>query len=112
MVFSATRNYLASKEKYNLTALVTVFTANAVLGLLLNTGGTVGLIPVVATLFLTVTAYFLHEPHVVRVAVMINIGMWVVYGFLISDYVTAVTNSVAFLINAVTLTVSLLGKSK
>lgn len=106
MVFSALRNYLASKEKFNFPTMLLVFVANAVLGILLNTGGIIGIIPVAATLLLTVTAYFLHEPRAVRIAVMLNIGMWVVYAFLISDYVTAVTNSVAFFINAVTLAMS------
>ena len=103
MAFSAVRNHLASKDRYTPPALVTVFAANAIFGILLNTGGVIGLIPVAASLFLTAAAYFLREMRTVRIAVMINLAMWVAYAFLILDYVSAVTNLVAFAINLITL---------
>lgn len=111
MAFSAARNHLASKDKFTAPSLIVIFIANALFGILLNTGGAVGLIPVFASLFLTVSAYFLHEPRAVRAAVMINLSMWIVYSFLIRDYVTAISNLVALAINAYTLTRSFSQKS-
>ena len=99
MCFSALRNHLASKEKFRLPHLVAVFFASAILGLLFNTGGAVGIIPVIASLFLTLAAYFLKSATSVRIAVIINLTAWVVYSIMIRDYVTAVSNLVAIVIN-------------
>ena len=109
MSFSAIRNHLASKDKYTLPYLLIIFSANAVFGIILNTGGIVGFIPVVATLFLTVASYFVEKPNSVRASVMINLAMWVAYSFIIRDYVSGVSNSIALAVNAYTLVAALCG---
>ena len=103
MCFSAVRNHLAAREKYTPLALALIFVATAALGILLNRSGTVGLIPVGASLLLTLCAYFLKSALAVRCAVMISLAMWVVYSIIIRDYVTAVSNLVAIVINIYTL---------
>ncbi len=103
MLFGAVRNYLASKDKYSLRFMVLIFFAIGALGFILNTGGAIGLIPVFASLFVTVTACLVKSFPLVRITVIINLAMWVVYSILILDVVTAVTNFVALIINTVTL---------
>ena len=103
MCFSALRNHLAAKEKYTPLALVLIFTLTAMLGILLNRGGVVGLIPVGASLLLTACAYVLKSALAVRLAVMISLALWVVYSVLIRDYVSAASNLLALALNLYTL---------
>ena len=103
MLFGAIRNLVAAKDGYSLQLMVFTFISIGVFGIAMNTGGVIGLIPVLASLFLTVTAYKLRDVIKIRIAVMINLLMWVVYSFIILDVVTGLTNTVALGLNAYTL---------
>ena len=99
MGVGAVRNYLASKNKLTFPLMLVFFIAIGALGIALNTGGAIGLIPVFASLIFTLTSFYLKGVVATRIAVIFNLTLWVVYSVLIFDLVSAACNFIALTIN-------------
>lgn len=99
LLVSILKNLLLVFGKYGKKSLVTVFLITLVLGVLCNTGGTVGLIPVAASLFFCIGSYFAKRCVAIKLTVAINLFVWCIYSLLISDYVSLFINSVSLVLN-------------
>ncbi|MBQ6947659.1 MAG: YgjV family protein [Clostridia bacterium] len=53
-----------------------------------------GLLPVVAAVIYSLGCQLFRKPNLLRVNLMVNLTFWVVYSFIIKDYITALTNGV------------------
>ncbi len=103
MAIGAARNLLAYKGLYNRTPMIICLVLTAVFGLALNGKGLLGIMPMLASLLLVLALYIFHDVVRLRIALIVNLIIWVVYSLLIFDIVTAITNTAALIINAVIL---------
>ena len=92
MLFGIARNLLIVKNKYSMPYALTFFALTALFGIKFNTGGTVGLIPVIAALIYILTSKIARNVVFVKFALLLNLVLWVIYSFLIKDYVTFFVN--------------------
>lgn len=58
-----------------------------------------GLLPVVAAVIYSLGCQLFRKPNLLRVNLMVNLSFWVVYSFIIKDYITALTNGVTAFID-------------
>ena len=103
MIFSIVRNLLLTFDKYNNAWMLVLFVFTGYFGLKINTGGVVGLIPVIATMVYTLSSKLAKSRVNVKIALLLNLFLWVAYSFLIKDYVTAGMNSLAAVLALISL---------
>ena len=63
-------------------------------GLAVNNKGLIGLLPVFATVILTVCNYYAREIMAIKWSLFINIVLWAIYFFAILDVVSGITQVV------------------
>ena len=99
LLVSILKNLLIVFGKYGRNAAISVFLLTLVLGVVCNTGGTVGLLPVAASLFFCIGSYFAKKCTAIKLTVAVNLLVWCIYSLLISDYVSLCINAVSFVLN-------------
>ncbi|MDY3280826.1 YgjV family protein [Dysosmobacter sp.] len=99
MALSAARNLITSRGKLTRSLTVFFFLAAVVGGLLINTRGAVGLLPVIATAEYTICSYRVRSVLGTKYSIFVNVLFWVVYSFLILDFSTAISDSVILVID-------------
>ncbi len=104
LILCATRNIVIAKDKYTNKIMWLFLVLTAFFGVLSNNRGVVGLLPVIATIFYTLSTYLFKGIMATKVNIFINTFLWVVYSVLIKDYSTTVSNSVVL----ITVSVSML----
>ena len=95
LLLSILRNWLAMHERFTERLMIVFSVITVVLGLLLNSKGWVGLLPVAATLELTCCNYKAKTLRQTRIGFLINILMWMVYSYMILDIVSGVTQTIS-----------------
>ena len=99
MALSAARNLITSLGKLTRSLTLFFFLASTVGGLLINTRGIVGLLPVIATAEYTICSYCIRSVRGTKYSIFVNVLFWVVYSFLILDFSTAISDSVILCID-------------
>lgn len=95
---STVRNLLTAYGKYT-NRLMWIFTVLVVaLGLAVNNRGLIGLLPIAATVQLTVCNYYLKEILPIKWSFFANTVMWGIYDFAILDIVSGITQVIACLV--------------
>lgn len=92
LLIAAFRNLLLVLRKYTRPWLLLVFFSTLILGVLFNTGGIVGFLPLFATLIFTVTSYKARGFLNVKLSLLLNLLLWCIYSFLILDLSSTVIN--------------------
>ena len=103
MLFGVIRNLLLTVGKYNRIWMIVFFVLTAVIGIKINTGGYIGLIPVFATLAYTISTKYAKSYINVKLSLLANLILWSTYSFLIMDYVSATVNSLAAVLTLLSL---------
>ncbi len=103
MGIGALRNLFAYRGRYSLKLMLVCLVLTGAFGLFLNGQGLPGMIPVAASLLLTLSAYLFSDVIKLRLVLIATLAMWVIYALLIFDIVTALTNAAALVINVVIL---------
>ena len=103
MAIAATRNAMVYYEK--LTSYWTVFfiVISVVLGLLVNTMGFVGLLPIIAIIQITLCNYYLKSIKTIKTSFIVNSVIYIVYFLAIYDFSSATIESVTALIGLISL---------
>ena len=100
---SVLRNLLVVRGKFSARWMV-LFTALAVvLGVAVNDRGLIGLLPVVATVQLTLCNHFCRTIRQVKVSFLVNAFQWLAFSFCIGDYVNTCTQVVVMALCVVSL---------
>lgn len=94
------RNFVILAGKFTLPIMLVFCFLTVGLGLIFNTGGLFGLIPIIATLVLTVGSYYAEDEREIKFVAMMNLFLWSYYSFMIADYVTGITNLAVALVFA------------
>ena len=103
LMLAALRNILMLKGKFGFGMMLIFLAAAVTLGTLTNNSGLLGFIPIIATLVLTVGLYAADSARGTKLVVFLNLLIWSVYSFVISDFATGVSNGASALICLVTL---------
>ena len=100
---SVARNLLVVRGRYNARWMVCFTVLAAVLGLAVNDRGLLGLLPVAATVQLTLCSHFCRGIRQVKVSFLVNAVQWLVFSFSIGDVVNGCTQILIILLCAVSL---------
>jgi len=86
LLIAAVKNALVAAGKFTFGLMIAFCVVLTVVGLWINNRGLIGLIPIVATVSLTVCNYYTKDILAIKWSLLANIAMWSVYGFLIYDF--------------------------
>ena len=92
LLIAAFRNFLLFIGKYTRPFFFLVFFLTLLLGVIFNTGGTIGLIPLVATLIFTVGTYCFKSYIKVKFTLLLILVLWTVYSACVYDFASTVIN--------------------
>lgn len=97
LLLSAVRNVLIAKNKFSKGLMCVFLALTAALGLITNNRGILGLMPVIATIQITLCGCLLDGVIETKLSIAANTAIWIVYSFIIRDYSTAVTDSIVLI---------------
>ena len=100
LLVSTARNIFLVTGRFDKRPMYVFIVLVTVCGLAVNNKGMIGLLPVLATVILTVCNYYAREVRAIKWSRFINIVLWAVYFFAILDVISGITQVV---IAAVTL---------
>ena len=101
LILSTIRNAMLAFGAYSSRSLAILFSLTLIFGLAFNTGGAVGLIPLIASLAYTVTSYYAKSFSKIKLSLLFNLFIWCVYSYIIFDFAGLAVNFVSFVLNAV-----------
>ncbi len=104
MAIAASRNAMVYYDR--LTSYWTVFfiVISVVLGLMVNTLGLVGLLPIIAIVQITLCNYYLKSIKTIKTSFIVNSAIYIVYFLAILDFSSAAIESVTAFIGLISLT--------
>lgn len=100
---SASRCFVIVKGRYGRTAMLLYAAATAVLGILTNSKGLVGLLPVLATVQYTYCSYRFTGIRGIKWTLMVNLLLWEAYALAIWDFASAAAWAITLGVTAVSL---------
>lgn len=103
MAIAATRNLMVYKDRLTLRWTVFFIVISVVLGLMVNTMGFVGLLPIIAIVQITLCNYYLKTIKSIKTNFIVNSAIYIVYFLAILDFSSAAIESVTALIGVVAL---------
>ena len=111
LLLSAVRNVLIAKNKFGKTLMYVFLLLTLILGIITNNRGAVGLMPVIATIQITVCGCVFEGIIETKISIAVNTVIWVVYSFIIKDYSTGIIDSIV-LAAAIVSTVKFIRQSR
>lgn len=103
MAIAAARNALVYKDKLTFNLTVFFIIISVVLGLLVNTMGIVGLLPIIAIVQITLCNYYLKSIKTIKTGFIVNSAIYIIYFLAIFDISSAVIESITALIGVIAL---------
>lgn len=91
LLISTVRNVLLVKGRFDRRMMVLFSVLVAGCGMWVNNRGPIGLLPVFATVVLTICNYYAKDIRAIKWSLFVNIVLWAVYFFAIMDIVSGVT---------------------
>ena len=102
-VLSVLRNLLVVRGRFSVRWMVFFTVLVIVLGVAVNDRGPIGLLPVAATVQLTLCNHFCQSLKQVKVSFLVNAFQWLTFSYCIGDYVNACTQAVVMTLCVVSL---------
>ena len=103
MAIAAARNAMVYKDKLTFKWVVVFIAVSVILGLMVNTLGFIGLLPIIAIVQLSLSNYYLKTIKAIKLSFIVNSGIYVVYFLMIYDFSSAVIEGFTTLIGLVAL---------
>ena len=103
MAIAASRNAMVYKDKLTKKWTIFFIVISVVLGLLVNTMGFVGLLPIIAIIQITLCNYYLKTIKPIKIGFIVNSAIYIVYFLAILDFASATIESITALIGVVAL---------
>ena len=89
MAIAASRNAMVYKDKLTMNWTIFFIVISVVLGLLVNTMGFVGLLPIIAIIQITLCNYYLKTIKPIKIGFIVNSAIYIVYFLAILDFASA-----------------------
>lgn len=103
LAIASARNAMVYKDKLTLNWTIFFLVISVVLGVLVNSRGFVGLLPVIAIVQITICNYLLKSIRSIKLSFIINSLLYIVYFFAILDFTSAAAEIITVVIGAVSL---------
>ena len=97
------RNGLVMKEKFSTPLMILCTVLTTVIGVAVNNRGLIGLIPVAATVQLTLCNYFVKSLRGVKLSFLINVILWTIYSYCILDIAYGTASAVIGVLTVISL---------
>lgn len=94
LLVSTVRNILLVKGHFEKRMMYLFIVLVTVCGLAVNNKGVIGLLPVLATVILTVCNYYAREIVAIKWSLFVNLVLWAAYFFMIFDVISGITQVV------------------
>ena len=112
MAIAATRNAMVYYERLTFNWTIFFIVISIVLGLLVNSMGFVGLLPIIAIVQITLCNYYLKTIKPIKTGFIVNSAIYIVYFLAILDFSSAAIESITALIGVVSLVRLIKSESK
>jgi len=110
MAIAASRNLMVYKDKLTFRWTVFFIVISIVLGVLVNTMGFVGLLPIIAIVQITLCNYYLKTINKIKIGFIVNSAIYIVYFLAIWDFASAAIESFTAMVGVVALARLLMSK--
>lgn len=101
MAIAASRNAMVYKDKLTFNWTVFFIVISVVLGLLVNTLGFIGLLPIIAIIQITLCNYYLKTIKIIKMGFIVNSAIYIIYFLAIFDFASAAIESFTALVGVV-----------
>lgn len=101
MAIAATRNMMVYKDRLTFGWTVFFIVLSVVLGLMVNTMGFIGLLPIIAIVQITICNYTLKQIKWIKLSFIVNEFFYIVYFLAILDFSSSVIEIITALIGLV-----------
>ena len=88
LAIASARNLMVYRDKLTLKWTVFFITLSVVLGLMVNTMGFIGLLPIIAIVQITVCNYALKDIKWIKLSFIVNEAFYIFYFYLVFDFVS------------------------
>jgi hypothetical protein len=102
-LLSAGRSLLIVRDRYTKKSMYFFAVSTAVFGLITNTKGVIGLLPVIATVQFTYGSYRFTDIKGIKWMFIINLILWDIYAFWIKDFSSAIAWAITLTVTVVSL---------
>lgn len=103
MAIAAARNAMVYYDRLTYKWTIFFIVISIALGLLVNTLGIVGLLPIIAIVQITLCNYYLKSIKSIKTSFIVNSAIYVVYFLAILDFASATIESITALIGLISL---------
>ncbi len=103
LIVCAARNFLLAKDIYGKKICVSLAVLMLVLGVVCNNSGPVGYIIIAANVIYTLGAFFAKSELVIKLNIMLDLLLWIIYDVFMKDIPSLVADSVAVIVAIVSL---------
>ena len=103
MSMAGVRNLIIASGHYNIFVMLLIASVTLIFGLYFNTAGYIGLVPIFVGVFYTAALYFTKNVRTLKLALAVLLLAWIIYSALIYDIFGFLSNSVAGVLNIMTL---------
>lgn len=102
-VLAVGRNYLVMNDRFTVRLMWAFTIVGTAIGLAINTEGWLGLMPIIATIQLTLCNYYCRSLKATKWGFLVNVLIWGLYSFLIWDFAYGAANAAIAAAGAVSL---------
>ena len=102
-LLAAARCAVIIKGRYSRLLMTFFAAATFLLGIVTNSRGWLGLLPVIASVEFTVCNYFLTDIKGIKWSLLVNTALWDYYAFAIRDYVSGIAWAITITLTSVSL---------
>jgi hypothetical protein len=103
LFLSIIRNVLVIKGKFDKKSMVICTVLVFVCGVIVNNRGFIGLLPVMATVQITLCNYYARQIMAIKVSFLVNVLLWAVYSLIIHDFSSGITQSVTAVLSIISI---------
>ena len=103
MAIAASRNLMVYKDRLTRNWTIFFIIISIALGLIVNTMGFVGLLPIIAIVQITLCNFYLKSIKTIKTSFIVNSAIYVVYFLAIFDFSSAAIESFTALIGIISL---------
>ncbi|MCR5370867.1 MAG: YgjV family protein [Clostridium sp.] len=96
LIIAVYRNWRTMEDKFSAPEMVVTAALTVIIGLMVNTDGFIGLLPIIATVELTAFNHYAKGIRMTKIGILINIMMWGIYAFCLGNIVSGCGEAVSF----------------
>ena len=103
MAIAASRNAMVYYDRLTFNWAVVFIIVSIVIGLLVNTMGFVGILPIIAIVQITLCNYYLKTIKSIKTGFIVNSAIYIIYFVAIYDFSSAIIESITAMVGVVAL---------